>query len=291
MNINTKYLLGLVASLAICAGAQTASAEATFIALRTGYALPIHGGTTIQALCCNFGNNLTSLPFTQTTTYDFYSPPLSNAVPMTTSDKGGGVIYMQNLLGSTGTNGFVVTGRMVYTDYDPATGNEVLIVDTGASPQKNVNNVGGVNWAIPNMPLPANYTIPAGHMIHMAMTIALVSGGPTVSGQVFINGAQGSSSMALFPQNRASNLFWGFDSSAIYAPPVIVSIKPQPDGTMLISCSGSPATPYSLQASQNPHPASWETLDSTTSDSNGLFSFIDEEGAEYTCCFYRIAIP
>jgi hypothetical protein len=179
-----KYSAILLGSFLMLAGTREAGAMATQLPLRSEpNGVYIHNGVTSQTVETAFGTNVLALAFTGTTTCDFYSPPLSTNANLVPSDKGGGMIYMQNT-GASVTDDFSVSGQMQYFDYDPATGTQTLIVDTTASPPKNVNHGQIVNWAIPNALLPANATIPAGHMIHIAMTIALVSGSPGNFGQV-----------------------------------------------------------------------------------------------------------
>src|SRR5215471_6265119 len=56
----------------------------------------IYGGSTAQTIEVTAGTNLVALPFGGTTAYDFYSPPLTVAMNLTTGDKGGGTITMRN---------------------------------------------------------------------------------------------------------------------------------------------------------------------------------------------------
>src|SRR5439155_24201804 len=115
-----------------------------------------------------YGTNLLGLAFAATTTYDFYSPPLSLPTALTAKDKGGGTVFMNNVSPSH-ANDFSVTGRMQFYDYDPATGAETLIVDTGVSGAKNVNRVQSVNWGLPNVSLTANTAGAAGHILHVGV--------------------------------------------------------------------------------------------------------------------------
>ncbi len=287
MITKNKYSLGVFIGALLVASAQNSSATQTWLAFRCGCAMPLHCGVTVQTLNTNFGTNLAALAFSGTTTYDFYSPPLSQAVNLTSTDKGGGVVVMRNN-GTTGGSDFSVTGRMAYFDYDPGTGLEVLIADTGASPAKDVNHTQLVNWDLPNVTLPSNITIPAGHMLHLAMTITLVSGNPGNLGQVIYNGDSGTSTTALFPQGRSTVLNWGFDTSVVIGTAAkIVSIAAQPDGTMLISCAGQAATAYSIQGTPSLQSPAWTTFSGTISDANGLFSFVDANAAGHSTCFYR----
>lgn len=267
--------------------AQNVLATQTWLEFRAGCTMPIYNGYTVQTISTNSGTNMTTLPFSKTTTYDFYSPPLGQSVPLTTSDKSGGVVYMENT-GTTVATDFSVTGDMHFYDYNPATGAQVSIVDTGASSPKNVNHGQNVNWAIPNAAIATNYTIPAGHMIHVALTLGLVSGNPGTAGLLVYNGPSGPSTSGFLPQNRSAALDWQFNTSVVYGKAAkMLCISAQPGGKMLVSCAGSATTSYSIQACTNLQSSVWTTVGATNSDSNGLFSFVDQHAGSYPCCFYR----
>lgn len=268
--------------------AQKSSATQTWLALRTGSVMPIYGGYTVQTISTNYGTNALVLPFSGTNaSYDFYSPPLSQAVALTTTDKGGGIVYMQNT-GTKTSNNFAVTGEMHYYDYNPNTGVDVSIVDTGTSSFKNVNAGQTVNWSIPNVSIPANYTIPVGHMIHVRLTIALYTGNAGNWGFVVYNGPDKAATSSYFPQNRSMPVAWQFNSSVVYGTAAkMLCLTPQAGGKMCVSCAGTASATYWIQATTNLQSAVWTTIGSTNSDSNGLFSFVDQHAGNYSSCFYR----
>jgi len=236
--LTMKKSAGLAIGLLALGTAFQAKAVATPLALRyVTNGVYIHGGVTNQTVDTAFGTNTVGLAFTNTTSYHFYSPPIGTNVSLQPSDKGGGMIYMQNN-SSAGANDFSVSGEMRYYDYDPVTGAESLVVDTTASPSKSVNHGQTVNWAIPNALLPSPYIIPAGHMVHIVMTIGLISGDPGSFGQVLINGASGNSTAAYFPQNQSLVLNWPIATGAM-TPPMVSSI-----GTtngVVLQAGGSPS--------------------------------------------------
>lgn len=287
---NVRYLAILAGSFLMLACAREAGAMSTPLALRSeNDGVYIHNGVTRQTVETAYGSNLLALAFTGTTTYDFYSPSLSSNVNLVPNDKCGGMIYMQN----TSTNkadDFSVSSQMQFFDYDPVTGAQVLIADTKASPHKNVNHARIVNWALPNALLPANTTIPAGHMIHVAMTIGLVSGNPTGFGQVLYNGPSDSSTAAYFPQNRSALLSWPLVSSVI-PPPADLALGMLPDGRAQINCSGTPGGTYLIQATTSLLAGSWTTIGTNVVGTNGLSTFIDQDAPNYRCRFYRLATP
>ncbi len=226
----------VMAVAAIIASAGNAPAAATSIPLRLeNPGTCIFNGVTVQTLETAFGTNISSLPFSGTTTYDFYSPPLIAPTSLTTSDKGGGVIFMKNTA-ATSANDFSVAGRMQFFDYDPGTGAEVLIADTSNSPHKDVNHGQTVNWAIPNQSLPANRTVPSGHLLHIAMTLTLMSGDPGAFGGVLYSGPSGSSTVGLLSQSATTT--WSFGS--LTAPPQIGISLSSP--AVYANCSGNIAS-------------------------------------------------
>lgn len=252
-----------------------AGAAPTFLWLRQE-----PGCVTPQMVESTAGTNSTSLPFAGTTTYDFFSAPLNSVLSLATSDKGGGVIYMRNT-STVGAYDFGVSGRMQYFDYDPANGSDTLIVDTGASPQKNVNHGQTVNWAIPNVLLPAARTVAAGHLLHVAVTIGLVSGNPGSFGQLVYNGPSGT--QALFPQNQTITLPLG-SPAPISAPCLSCSAA---DGCVTVSFPGFPGYSYLVQATTNLSNPVWETLATTNANGNGLVIFKDVDSVRYAARFYR----
>jgi hypothetical protein len=289
--MKTLFATPLLYAALLCVWTASSHATQTWLTLRAGSALRLKYGFTTQTLGTSFGTNLMTLPFYGTTSFDFYSPSLSADVPLFTSDKGGGVIYMRNT-GTTGANDFSVSGRMEFFDHDPGTGTETLIVDSATSSAKNVNHGQTVNWAIPNAALPANTVVPAGHMIHIRMTIGLISGNPGSWGQVLYNGPAGPSTSGLLPQNRSQALSWTFDTSALIgSPPAIIGSHCQPDGCVTLTSAGIAGASYSVQATTSLVTPVWTTLATNVADINGLFSFIDHDATNYACRFYRLATP
>lgn len=246
----------------------------------------IHGGYTDHILDTNWGSTVLTLPFTGTTTYDFYSPRLVSPGSIAATGNGGGAICMNNTsLGAS--NSVTVTGEMKYFDYDPSTGAQTLIIDTGASDTKNVNNGQTATWATPTPAMPGAYTIPVGHMIHIALTIVLVSGNPgKYVGVVYNAPVNGKFTEGQLSENSSGsiNTGWAFDSAPLPAP---LSIFPQSNGQMLLTGYGTALATYSVQATTNLAGGNWVTLTTTNSDDGGLFSFMDQDATNHPCRFYR----
>jgi hypothetical protein len=77
-----------------------------------------------------------------------------------------------------------------------------------------------------------------------------------------------------------------------YAPPQNFSIAAVNGPGALLSCTGTPNTPYILFATTNlAPPTQWIALGTNNSDTNGAWSFIDTNVASVTPQFYRAAVP
>jgi hypothetical protein len=247
----------------------------------------IYGASTSHTIETTYGTNLVTLPFSGTTTYDFYSPPLALPTALTTADKGGGKIFMKNASASH-ANDFQVTGQMRFYDYDPATGAESLIVDTGASTFKDVNAGQTVNWALPNVLLSADKTVPAGHLLHVAVTLGLVSGNPASFGQLLYNGSRSVTSIAFLSEDNAAS--WTF--LAPVAPSQTAnSIQMLADGCTRITCAGSPNQSYLVQATASLSSPSWTTIATNTTGADGLLVFVDMDAPNFPARFYRTSTP
>jgi len=275
----------LVVGALFGAGVASVLAGPTPLPLRSESGTCIYHGGTTQTIETTFGTNQAALAFTGTTTYDFYSPPLAAPTSLTTGDRGAGLIFMANT-STTTANDFTVTGRMQYFDYDPATGADVLIVDTTASDSADVKHHKTVSWALPKVYLPANRTVPVGHLLHIALTISLVSGNPGSFGHLLYNDASGSTTIGLLPQNNGP-VTWAF------APPGTTSIclEPQPDGCARLRCAGIPGQTYLIQAAASLTPPQWTTIATNNAGADGLFSFVVLDMANHPCRFYRTSNP
>jgi hypothetical protein len=275
-----KY--SILAIVALAGGTHiTSIAAPRELPLRCESGTCIYQTSTSQTIETNYGTGLAGLTFSQTTTYDFYSPPLALPTALTTANKGGGKIFMRNLSPSH-ANDFQVTGQIRFYDYDPANGTQTLIVDTGASTTQNVNAGQLFNWALPNVLLASNKTVPAGHLLHVALTLALVSGNPDGFGQLIYNGPRATSSVAFLSEDNGAS--WTFLATVSQT----TSIQVFGDGCARITCAGFPNRSYIVQATASLSSPSWTTIATNATGSDGLFVYVDMDAPLFPARFYRM---
>ena len=68
-----------------------------------------------------------------------------------------------------------------------------------------------------------------------------------------------------------------------------VSIALQPDGSPVITLSGSTNQNYVLQASFDMH--NWTSISTNLTDATGLFTFVDSDAQNYPQRYYRGVAP
>jgi hypothetical protein len=290
MGMKTKYAVLMVGSLLQLTGIREALAvDGPLPLCYAPQGVAINSGFTTQVISSSYGNNPMGLAFTGTTTYDFYSSPLTADVALQTSDEGLGIIFMQNA-NPTSANDFQATGEMRYYDYNPFTGTDTLIVDTGISGKDNVQHGSTTHWNMNPVSLPANYTMPMGDLLHVAVTITVVSGNPGTGAQVLYNGSAGSTTIADITYPASGNfiqLAWPFPSSSIASWPN-VSLGYSPDPAVQVRFYGTPGTNYLIQATSNlGDPSSWATIGTSVAGGNGFLSYIDNDVTNYPSRFYR----
>src|ERR1051325_11204094 len=145
--MNLKAFLPTLGGFALAFGSSLNSyAAATTLPLRSEAGSCLYNNATTQTIETNFGTTQVSLPFAQTTSYDFYSPPLLSNVSFANNDKAGGTVAMKNT-SIAPANDFQVTAQMAFYDYDPSSAVNVLIASTPASPKHDVNHNTAVHWA------------------------------------------------------------------------------------------------------------------------------------------------
>jgi hypothetical protein len=229
MSPKERFLAAAVAATIIFASAENLPTAATSLPLRCESPGACTGsGITHLTIEGVYGSGIVGLPFSGSTNYDFYSQPMTAGPALKTSDKGAGQLWMAN---GNSTTDFKVTVRFVFYDYNPASGQETKIVDSGATAGMAVKHSQAVQINTPQGPLLAPFTPVAGHLLHVRVAVTLASGTVT-SGLVLLNALSGTpgASIAMLP--AASTKTWTFASSA---PPVITA---QPTN-QTVCCGGA----------------------------------------------------
>jgi hypothetical protein len=75
------------------------------------------------------------------------------------------------------------------------------------------------------------------------------------------------------------------------APQRATAIRVNGDGSVAIDFLGGPSQTYVVQAATNPSAASWESIGTNASATNGTWSFTDPQAASRPARFYRSALP
>jgi hypothetical protein len=234
-----------LATTIVLASVENASSAATSLPLR--YENPgVCTGQGITPLTIEgaYGNTIAGLAFSGTTNYDFYSPPITAAPALKTTDKGAGQLWMAN--GNSKTD-FKVTVRFVFYDYNPASGTESQIADSGVTGSTTVKHLQAVEINTPQGNLSTSFTPAAGHLLHVRVAVTLASGTAT-NGYVLLNTGSGTpgDSIALLP--AGSTKTWTFASPSSSASPVItaqpVSQSVCRGGAASLSLTATNATTY-----------------------------------------------
>jgi hypothetical protein len=146
------------------------------------------------------------------------------------------------------TADFKVTVRFVFYDYNPASGTEIQIVDTGASAGMAVAHRQAVQVNTPQGNISAPFTPVAGHLLHIRVAVTLTSGTAT-NAYVVLNTQSGTlgDSIAMLP--AGSSKTWAFASPSSLAPPPVITAQPVNQsvccgGAVSLSLTASNATAY-----------------------------------------------
>jgi len=290
MKHTTLIMAGI---LGMMSAFQATAASSPFALRYEPNAVSIHNGITSQTVEDAFGTAPLGLPFTGTNNYDFYSPPISTPIVLSTSLKTGGLIVISNSA-PTAANDFSVDGWMNFYDYDPVSGTDTFVAQARqpANAGRKVNHGKTAQWNLVQAPQKAAYTIPAGHLLHIVVSLVLDSGDPGTYGQLVYNGPQGDTTMALFPRNSSLPVSWTA-ASLVQITPTISSVNVLPDHTAQINASGAPSGYYLIQATTNlGDPSAWTTICTNMADSvTGVIQWTDTDAVNHPYRFYRIATP
>lgn len=250
-----------------------------------------YNGSSSQVIENAFGTDSLGLAFTGSNTFDFYSAPLTASINYPNSDKIGGVIYMTNSA-PTPANDFSVSASMLFYDYDPVTGVDTLLAAATHPGSHPVHHSKLERWKIAHGPAPHTpFKIPAGHSLHIVVTLVLQSGDPGFFAQLIFNGRPGASTAASFPKNVSLPVDWP-TPLIVEVPSQIDSLTFTPDGGAVITGDGDPEATYLIQATSNlGDNSSWTTLGSVDADIDGSIEFTDTDAVNHPFRFYRLATP
>ena len=195
--------------LASCFALQTAWSQSPFLLpLRLeASGTCIGNGSTAQTIETTYGSTPALLAFSATTTYDFYSPPITVAPALAPTDKAAGKIWLTN---GSPSGDFDVTVRLLFFDYDPTSGLEMQIADSGVSGPARIKHLQASQAVTPNTSLPAASTPVIGHLLHIKLAVTLINGTPS-NASILLNAPNGvdGDSFAMLPQNKTTKT-WSF---------------------------------------------------------------------------------
>ena len=76
------------------------------------------------------------------------------------------------------------------------------------------------------------------------------------------------------------------------APPSMISPLTLSNGVTVLNGSGFSNAPYFIEATTNLNPPiPWQTISTNTSDTNGVYQFIDIDSTNFPIRFYRVRSP
>ncbi|MBM3934947.1 MAG: hypothetical protein FJ319_11730 [SAR202 cluster bacterium] len=203
----TSLILGFGLAVAIyvaAGGAGTAMAASGTLPLRSGVFAVVHNGVSASTIQDSYGASGTYEPFNGTTSYDFYSAPLSAARSLGASDHGRAEVWVKN----SGASALTFKCDVGYYDYNPANGSETLIASSRPSGNTKVEALAGKKCTTGNASF-LNMSVPAGHYLKATITLTHISG-PTSNEFVYNApaGAFGDSSLTFNGANGAID--WNF---------------------------------------------------------------------------------
>jgi uncharacterized protein YfiM (DUF2279 family) len=204
MKKSLKWLLWILGFSILGIGTDV---QAVNLYLRSGATTCIYNTNASQTLQKTSGTNQASIAFSaKTSTFSFYSAPLTNSVYISSGKKAGGTIGVQN----NGTADFQFNTSEVIYDYNPTTGSQVQIVAGSASGWVTVAKNGKTGHAaLPQKQVGgAGYTAPAGHMLKAVVTVVVnISSG--INGSLIYNASGGDGkSLVQFPGDNS--ILWPF---------------------------------------------------------------------------------
>jgi hypothetical protein len=226
LNLRGKHLLTTLAlSALLLASPRAVLAATTPLPLRyepSGTCV-YNATSSPEAVEAGFGTSAYNLPLTGSMSFDFYSPPIVTAPTFTAADRCSGKLWITN----GGNITFNATVKFSFFDYDPHSGAEIPLGESGVSAQAKMNRQTAKKLTTPKGITITNMTPSSGHLLHVRVAVTVY--GTANNASIVFNapsGAKGDSAGYL-PQQRAAK--WVFAASAtspdatITAPTVVTA--------------------------------------------------------------------
>jgi hypothetical protein len=176
-----------------------------------------------ESVEAGFGTGAHNLPLTGSTTFNFYSPPIVTAPPLTATDLCSGKLWITN----AGSAVFNATVKFSFFDYDPHSGAEILLGESGVSAQTKIPHRAGKKLTTPKGVVITNMTPSMGHLLHVRVAVTVY--GTANNASITFDAPSGGKgdSAGYLPQQRTAK--WAFAASAtspdatITAPELVTS--------------------------------------------------------------------
>jgi len=226
VNLGAKHLLSTIALAALLVTSpQAMHAATTPLPLRYEPAGTCVYNATSSPLAveAGFGASAYNLPLTGSTSLNFYSPPIVTAPTFTAADRCSGKLWITN----AGSVAFNATIKFSFFDYDPHSGVEILLGESGISAKTKIDHRTAKKLTTPKGVVITNVPPSLGHLLHVRVAVTVY--GTASNASIVFNarsGAKGDSAGYL-PQQRAAK--WVFAASAtspdatITAPEVVTA--------------------------------------------------------------------
>jgi hypothetical protein len=156
---------------------------------------------------------------------DFYSPPIITAPSLNTSDRCSGRLWITN----GGNQAFSATIKFSFFDYDPHTGAETLLAESGLSGKTKVDKRTAKRLVTTRGTVITNTTPGVGHLLHIR--VAVTVDGTASKASIMFNAPWGlkGDSTGFLPQPRAAK--WVFAASATTPDATITAPAAVPPNT------------------------------------------------------------
>jgi hypothetical protein len=208
VNLGAKHLLSTVALSALFLASLNAATTPLPLRYEPLGTCVYNATSSPEAIEAGFGASAHTLPINGSTSFDFYSPPIVTAPSLTTADRCSGKLWITN----AGTVVFNATIQFSFFDYDPHTGVEILLGQSGVSGKTKINLRTVKKLTTPGGVVITNMMPSVGHLLHVRAAITVY--GTANNASIVFNAPSGGKgdSAAYLPQQRAAK--WVFAASA-----------------------------------------------------------------------------